>query len=272
MVLARSSSSGTCSTACVLAICTAEILGLAGYSIVPAVLPQLMGAWSLNGMQSGWLAGVISGGYMLGVIPMVAATDRISARAVYLGSAALSVISSFGLALSDALGPALVFRALSGLGLAGMYMPGLRAITDGVEGDRRARVAALYISSFTVGAALSFLLGRAGILWGWRTAFLVAAIAGLLGFAIAWVMMPRTEARPPPAEGFFPLRGVLQNRDAVILIVAYAATIWGRRRSAPVGRRVSRLLRRRLDTLGLEHVGGCRAHQSAWRTGGAMGQ
>lgn len=125
MVLARSSSSGTCSTACVLAICTAEILGLAGYSIVPAVLPQLMGAWSLNGMQSGWLAGVISGGYMLGVIPMVAATDRISARAVYLGSAALSVISSFGLALSDALGPALVFRALSGLGLAGMYMPGL---------------------------------------------------------------------------------------------------------------------------------------------------
>jgi predicted MFS family arabinose efflux permease len=227
MVLLKSSSSVTRSTACVLAVCAAEILSLAGYSIVPAILPQLMDAWSLDGTQSGWLAGTISGGYMLGVIPLVAVTDRISARTVYLGSAALSVISSFGLAFSDALGPALVFRALSGLGLAGMYMPGLRALTEGVDGARRARVAALYTSSFTVGTALSFLLGRAGILWGWRAAFLFAAIAGLLGFAIAWATIPRPGARLSPAGPFFPLRAVLQNHNAVILIIAYTATIWG---------------------------------------------
>lgn len=37
-------------------------------------------------------------------------------------------------------------------------------------------------------------------------------------------------ARPtirPPSKTFFPLRTVLQNRDAVVLIAAYAATIWG---------------------------------------------
>ena len=45
-----------------------------------------------------------------------------------------------------------------------MYLPGLRLLTDGIAGARRARVAALYTSSFTVGTALSFLLGRAGIL------------------------------------------------------------------------------------------------------------
>jgi predicted MFS family arabinose efflux permease len=226
-VLGKSPISVTRSTTCVFAVCAAEILSLAGYSIIPALLPQLIDAWSLDGTQAGWLAGVLSGGYMLGVIPLVAATDRIPARTVYLASAALSTISTFGLAFSDALGPALVFRALTGLGLAGMYMPGLRALADGIGGARRARVAALYTSSFTVGAALSFLLGRGGIFWGWRAAFLVAAVASLAGFAIAWVTMPRPEARPSPTKTFFPLRAVLQNRDAVILIIAYAATIWG---------------------------------------------
>src|SRR5579863_750762 len=88
------------STACILAVCIAEILGLAGYSIVPALLPQIMAAWSLDSTQGGWLAGINAGGYMLGVVPLVAATDRMPPRTVYLVCAALSVISSFGLALA----------------------------------------------------------------------------------------------------------------------------------------------------------------------------
>jgi predicted MFS family arabinose efflux permease len=215
------------STAVVVAVCGAEILGLAGYSIVPALLPQIMAAWSLSSTEGGWLAGIISGGYMIGVVPLVAATDRMSARTVYLVCGVLSVISSFGFALSDSFTPALFFRALVGFGLAGMYMPGLRALTDGIEGPRRARIAALYTSSFTIGTALSFLLGRAGLLWGWRAAFLVATIAALAGLIIAWAILPRSVARPTPANTFFPLRSVLQNRNAVILIIAYTATIWG---------------------------------------------
>ena len=45
---------------------------------------------------------------------------------------------------------------------AGMYMPGLRALTDGMAGARRARGAARYTSSFTLGSSLSFLLGQVG--------------------------------------------------------------------------------------------------------------
>jgi predicted MFS family arabinose efflux permease len=219
--------SDSISMARVIGVCAAEILSLAGYSIVPAMLPQIMDAWSLGGTEGGWLTGINAGGYMLGVVPLVAATDRLSARSVYLVCAALSVISSFGLALSDAFAPALLFRALTGFGLAGMYMPGLRALTDGIAGARRARVAALYTSSFTVGTALSFLLGRAGILWGWRAAFMVAALAGLAGLILAWMVLPRPAVRASPAKSFFPLRAVLQNRDAMILVVAYTATIWG---------------------------------------------
>jgi predicted MFS family arabinose efflux permease len=108
-----------------------------------------------------------------------------------------------------------------------MYMPGLRALTDGNEGARRARVAALYTSSFTIGTARSFMLGRAGILWGWRAAFMVVSIMSLAGLVIAWATLPRPVPRPAPAKTLFPLRAVLENRNAMILIAGYTATIWG---------------------------------------------
>jgi predicted MFS family arabinose efflux permease len=216
------------STATVAAICAAEILGLAGYSIVPALLPQFIEAWSLTNTQAGWLAGIVSAGYMLAVIPLVSLTDRRPARRIYLAASMLGALSCFGMALCDSLLPALGFRAAAGIAMAGMYMPGLRALTHGVEGTIRARIAAWYTSSFTIGASLSFLFGRVGTLLGWRSAFVVASLLGAAGVLIAWTALPRadsaSEANPQPLLELGP---VFANRDALVLIVGYAAAIWG---------------------------------------------
>jgi predicted MFS family arabinose efflux permease len=216
------------SAAIVAAVCGAEILGLAGYSTVPALLPQFIEVWSLTNTQAGWLAGIMSAGYMLAVVPLVSLTDRQPARRIYLASSALSALSCFGIALCDSLIPALGFRAVAGIALAGMYMPGLQAITHGVEGTMRARIAAFYSSSFTIGASLSFLLGRVGTLLGWRSAFFLAGILSTAGVLIAWAALPR--AKPSVGKGRQPLlafRPVLKNRDALVLIFGYAAAIWG---------------------------------------------
>ena len=215
------------SAATVVAICGAEILSLVGYSIVPALLPQFIEAWSLTNTQAGWLAGSVSAGYMLAVIPLVSLTDRRPARQIYLASSALSALSCFGIALCDSLMPALGFRALAGIAMAGMYMPGLQALTHGLDGARRARVAAWYTSSFTIGASVSFLFGRVGSLLGWRSAFVAAGMLGAAGVLIAWSALPRGnsgEAYPQPLLDFRP---VLANRDALVLIIGYAAAIWG---------------------------------------------
>jgi predicted MFS family arabinose efflux permease len=210
------------------AVCIAEVLGLAGYSIVRALLPQLIRTWSLSNTQAGSLAGAIFAGDMLAVLPLVSLTDRIPARRIYLASSTLSALCNVGVAVSDTLLPALAWRALAGIALAGMYMPGLRALTHGAEGARRARIAAWYTSSFTVGTSLSFLLGRAGIVWGWRDAFLLAGLLGTIGTVIAWAALPQTEIEPAePSRPLPDLRPVFRNRDACVLIVGYAATIWG---------------------------------------------
>jgi predicted MFS family arabinose efflux permease len=216
------------SAAIVGAICGAEILGLAGYSIVPALLPQFIETWSLTNTQAGWLAGIVSAGYMLAVVPLVSLTDRHPARLIYLASSALSALSCFGIALCDSLLPALGFRAVAGIALAGMYMPGLQALTAGSEGTMRARIAAWYTSSYTIGASLSFLLGRVGTLWGWRSAFVLAGILSTAGVVIAWAALPRADpeiAKEP--RQVLDIRPVLGNRDALVLIFGYAAAIWG---------------------------------------------
>jgi len=217
------------SAAIVAAVCGAEILSLLGYSMIPALLPQFIGAWSLTNTQAGWLAGMVSAGYMLAVVPLASLTDRHPARHIYIASSTLNALSNFGMALCDSLLPALGFRAVAGIAMAGMYMPGLQALTHGVDGAMRARIAAWYTSSFTIGASLSFLFGSVGTFLGWRIAFVLAGILSAAGVLIAWAVMPRTEnaseaKEPHPLLEFRP---VLPNRDALVLIVGYAAAIWG---------------------------------------------
>ncbi len=228
MSTASPARAGGPSAATVAAVCVAEILGLAGYSTVPALLPQFIEAWSLTYTQAGWLAGIVSAGYMVAVVPLVSLTDRQPARLIYLASSVLSALSCFGVALCDSLLPALGFRAVAGVALAGMYMPGLQALTDGVEGTMRARIAGWYSSSFTIGASLSFLLGRIGTLWGWRSAFILAGILSTAGVVIAWAALPRAHpglAREPRLV--LDIRPVFESRDALVLIFGYAAAIWG---------------------------------------------
>ena len=90
-------------------------------------------------------------------------------------------------------------------------------------------MAALYTSSFTVAASLSFLLGKFSFLWDWRSAFAAAGVAGALGVLIAWTALPRHAAVAMPSRQpmRFRFRAVFRNRDAVALAIGYASVIWG---------------------------------------------
>ena len=210
---------GSPGVAAVVAVCASEILGLTSYALVPALLPQFIQDWSLTSTEAGWLVGMLFAGYMLGVLPLVGATDRLSARKIYLASSSLNALSCFGIALCNSLLAALWFRGLAGVALAGMYMPGLRSLTERTDGAKRARITGFYTSSFTIGASLSFLLGRAATEWGWRGAFLIAGGLGAAGTLVAWFALPPHEAaivdQRASASAY---RRVLADRDVVVLV------------------------------------------------------
>ena len=210
--------------------CLAQILSLAGFGSFPALLPGFLELWQLSSTEAGWINGIYFGAYMLAVPVLASLTDRVDGRLVYVVAALVTALASLGFALlAEGFWSALVFRALAGAGLAGTYMPGLKALTDRMPEAKRSRAVAFYTAFFSIGAALSFLFtGQVEALLDWRWAFALAglgplvSIGLLLGFA-----GPATQAAATRPEGaLLDFRPVLRNRRALAYVLAYWAHSW----------------------------------------------
>ena len=176
------------SAALVLTFCIAEALLMAGFALVPSLLPQLSQRWSLSATAGGWLGGIFFLGYILAVPVLVSLTDRIDARRIYLAGATVSALALAGFAsFADGLASGLGWWWLAGLGLAGTYMPGLKALTDRLPVAVQARGTAFYTATFGVGAGLSYLW--IGLLQGrlpWPWLFAIAAVCAALSMLLVW--------------------------------------------------------------------------------------
>lgn len=196
-----------------------------GFSAVPALLPELAAAWALSATGAGTLTGAFFAGYMVAVPVLTALTDRIDARKVYLTATLLAALGNAGLALlARDFASGVVFQVLAGIGLAGMYMPGLKLLTDHVMGPRQSRFVAFYTSSFGVGASVSYLVtGAVAAFLDWRYAFGLAAL-GAFAAAGLTLLVPRGAApAAKPSARLLDIRPVLRNRRAMTYVLGYAA-------------------------------------------------
>jgi MFS family permease len=210
-----------------LIMCVAEALSMTGFAAYTTLLPQLQREWALSNSQAGLIGGVFFAGYMAAVPVLTSLTDRIDSRRVYAWACTLSVIGAAGFALlAHGLWTALFFQLLIGAGLAGTYMPGLKTLTDQLEGSTQSRGTAFYVACFGIGSSVSIVAcGHIGAAYGWKWAFVFGAIGPLLAALIVTRAMPpgrtrsRHEAQPPLLD----FRPVFRNRTTVAYIVGYCA-------------------------------------------------
>jgi len=210
-------------------MCMAHVLSLAGFSTYPALLPGLRAQWAMSGAEAGLLSGLFFAGYMTAVPVLTSLTDRIDARRVYLASSIVAGAGSAGFGwLAQGPVSGAVFQLLVGAGVAGTYMPGLRALTDNTEGAAQGRAISFYTAIFGVGMAGSVMLaGMVADLAGWRAAFLVAGIGPPIAGAMVIAGLPR---RAPHAAAhrtrLLDFRPVLRHRVAMAFILGYAVHCW----------------------------------------------
>jgi MFS family permease len=210
--------------ALVAAMCAGQVGNLLPHVVVPAIMAEhLIPLWGLTAAQAGLMAGAYAFGYMLAVPVLATLTDRIDARLVLLAGSALSGLgtAAFGL-FADGLASAAAIWALAGVGFAGAYMPGLKALTDRLPREESSRSITLYTSSFSVGVGLSFLVSQlVAARYGWRMAFFVTAFGPVVMIAASLAMAP---FRPAPAQGhLLDFRPVLRNRVAMGYVLGYGA-------------------------------------------------
>jgi MFS family permease len=117
----------------------AELLGMSVWLSASAVVPALTQAWSLNDSGRAWLTMSVQIGFVVGAFgsALFNLSDLIPARRVFTASALLAALSTAMIPwFASSLAPALVFRFLTGLFLAGVYPVGMKIMATWTQKDR----------------------------------------------------------------------------------------------------------------------------------------
>jgi MFS family permease len=215
----------------VWSIVTAQMLVQIGAFSLPALLPAYIDQWHLTKTEAGSLVGFFYAAYVVAVPLLVALTDRVPARNVYLVGAGLTAFSHLGFAfVADGFWSGLALRAAAGIGWAGAYMPGLKAIADTLEGNAQSRAVAAHAAGVGVASASSFALaGLIASMFGNQAAFMFGGICALIAIAIAFSVMPNkapTHAKNANPGALLDFRPVFRNRAAMAWIAGYTFHTW----------------------------------------------
>ena len=212
-----------------LLVCLAEILGLASIAVFPALLPTFQVEWDLNNTAAGWISAAYYAGYMVLVPVLADITDRLDARRIMGLGALLGIVSALGYAFgARGFWSALTLRFLAGISLAGIYMPGLKIVSDNTEGALQSRFVSFYTASFSIGASLSYLLaGEVNNLAGWHWAFAASAFSTVAALVIIVMFIPPGKVRRRENQALLSdFAVVLRSRSTMAYVLGYAAHMW----------------------------------------------
>ena len=207
-------------------LCVAESLSMASFANFAVLLPEFKVLWSLSNTEAGWIGGIYFAGYVFAVPVLVGLTDAVDAKRIYLVSAFIGVIASFAFALfADGFWTAMLFRFISGVSLAGTYMPGLQILNDRLEEKQRLKAVPWYTGAFGLGSGGSFFLtGQLVEKVDWPVIF---SIVGMLQVACVFIVLAavpsRRKSRSGEGGGRHPLdfRPVFTNLKAMAYIFGY---------------------------------------------------
>ncbi len=201
-------------------------LALLPSNVVAAVVPLLQEEWGASATEIGWVFASYQVGYVVSVLVVLPLTDRIRPGAILIWCTVLASLSfvMFPLLAKD-VWSASGLRFLAGLGLAGIYMPGVRLVSAASSTERRGLVVGVYVSAFYLGSAAS--LSATGLLLpelGWRGA---ALALGAVSVAAVPLVVWGAGGDAPSSNGRAYLDpAVLRDGPVARNILAYTGHAW----------------------------------------------
>ena len=175
--------------------------------ILSAVLPKIDADASIFGQfdpNKGFKLGLLTTGFLVSYMllsPLFGWLSNRMSRWVLVGIAVIAwSLATGGTGLAAGYILLLLTRCLVGVGEAAYGPVAPSMLSDLYPVDHRGRVMAWFYMAIPVGSALGFVVGGliADSAWGWRGAFLVVVIPGLvLGILCFFMREPRTQAASP---------------------------------------------------------------------------
>ncbi|HLQ59751.1 MAG TPA: MFS transporter, partial [Gemmatimonadales bacterium] len=210
----------------VLAI--AELLAMAPWFSASAVAPTLARVWQLSPVATAWLTISVQLGFVVGALVSAILTlaDRLSARRLVAGSAALATIATLGVAASGGITMGISYRLLTGAALAGVYPPGMK-IAAGWFKEGRGQAIGILVGALTLGSASPHLVRWAVSPAAWRVVLLVTALSALAGGLLV-LLVPNDGpyAAPSPPFSLAAAPRILRDRAVALANLGYLGHMW----------------------------------------------
>jgi predicted MFS family arabinose efflux permease len=211
-------------------ICLICMINSLDRAVMVVVIEPIKHEFHLKDSQLGLLTGLAFGAsYAVFAIPLGGLADRMNRRNLLAILLAAWSLGTAACGLARDFVTLLVARMVVGAAESGSPPTTNSMISDLFPPHRRATAMALYFTAPAIGASLAFLVGgHVAQAYGWRAAFLMAGVPGLLLAAILVMVMRHpergaTEAAATPAEGSVlgGLRQLVSNPALVCSIFAY---------------------------------------------------
>ncbi|WP_426435871.1 MFS transporter [Bradyrhizobium genosp. P] len=203
--------------------------------VIVSLFPHLKEEWSLSDKQLGALASIVSLTVALAGIPVALIADRFSRVKSIVVMALAWSLASISCMFAGSYGQLMTARAVVGLGEAGYGSVGAVLIASHFPSRMRGTLMAAFIACASVGSVLGVMLG--GIMathWGWRAAFGVVGVPGLV-LAVLYMkvrdyrtvsLTPRNPAALPSlGTARFIVRQLLDSRTLLWLCLAAPAQV-----------------------------------------------
>ena len=215
-------------TGWLLTLCTSQLFIMLVFINYSAILPLLKSEWDMSNTQAGIIFSVYQLGYIASGVLLSTLSDRLNIRNIFVAAAVWSGLANllFGLFAND-FTSGLILRGLTGIGMGGTYMPGLKLVAEKFDSHERGRAIGIYVGSLVLGAALSLVVsGTIASVYGWRTAMFVCSLGvftgAIMSLAVFIGYQPSKPERSP--KGFS--GEILKNRPALLIITGYASHMW----------------------------------------------
>ncbi|HZV50122.1 MAG TPA: MFS transporter [Candidatus Dormibacteraeota bacterium] len=166
-----------------------NFLNYADRWVASAAAPQIQRDFHLSDFQVGLLGTAFLLVYAIGAIPFGYWADRGLRRTVIATGVAVWSCATVFSGLVTSYLQLFIARAVLGVGEAGYYPAGASLLSDHFPRERRGRAMSIWNAGSVLGIAAGFAGG--GLIaarYGWRTAFFLAAIPGLVLALLAYLM------------------------------------------------------------------------------------